>query len=150
MTSKLLLLGVAAACVAGVARAAAPPPDLDIIATRQAGQALVGGTFIGLLQAAKNKVPDVKPFAPAARALTEWEGEFLKMFPPGSEHGHNTKALPAVWTDRATFEKDARNLVEQAAKLQKIAESGDQAAFAQQVQVLGEACKTCHQQFRAR
>ncbi len=150
MASKLLVLTVAVACAAGVARAAAPPADLDVIATRQAGQALVGGTFIGLLQAAKNKVPDVKPFAPAARALTEWEGQFLKMFPPGSEQGHNTKALPAVWTERATFEKDAQNLVQQAAKLQQIAQSGDQAAFAQQVQALGGACKTCHDQFRAR
>ncbi len=150
MTSKLLVLCMAAACAVGVARAAAPPADLDIIATRQAGQALVGGTFIGLLQAAKNKIPDVKPFAPAAKALTLWEGEFLKMFPPGSEQGHNTKALPAIWTDRATFEKDAQNLVQQATKLQKIADSGDQAAFAQQVQVLGDACKTCHKQFRAR
>ncbi|MBV8868775.1 MAG: cytochrome c, partial [Acetobacteraceae bacterium] len=49
-----------------------------------------------------------------------------------------------------TFQKDAQNLVEQAAKLQKIAESGDQAAFAEQVQALGEACKTCHKQFKAR
>ncbi|MBV9118365.1 MAG: cytochrome c [Acetobacteraceae bacterium] len=150
MTRTLLVLGMAAACVAGVARAAAPPADLDIIATRQAGQALVGGTFVGLLQAAKNKLPDVKPFAPAAKALTLWEGEFMKMFPPGSEQGHNTKALPAIWSDRATFQKDAQNLVEQAAKLQKIAESGDQAAFAEQVQALGEACKTCHKQFKAR
>jgi cytochrome c556 len=150
MTSKLLVLAVAVACAAGVARAAAPPADLDIIATRQAGQALVGGTFIGLSQAAKNQIPDVKPFAPAARALTEWEGEFVKMFPPGSEHGHNTKALPPVWTDRATFEKDAQNLTQQAARLQQIAQSGDRAAFAQQVQVLGDACATCHKRFRAR
>ncbi|MBV8614420.1 MAG: cytochrome c, partial [Acetobacteraceae bacterium] len=89
-------------------------------------------------------------FAPAAQALTKWEGEFLKMFPPGSEQGHNTKALPAIWSDRATFQKDAQNLVEQAAKLQKIAESGDQAAFADQVKALGEACQTCHKQFKAR
>jgi cytochrome c556 len=150
MASKLLVLGTVAACVAGAARAAAPPADLDIIATRQAGQALVGGTFIGLMQAAKNKVPDVKPFAPAARALTVWEDEFMKMFPPGSEQGHNTKALPAIWTDRATFQKDAQNLVQQAAKLQKIAESGDQAAFGDQVKALGEACQTCHKQFKAR
>ncbi len=150
MTSKLLVLGLAVACATGVARAAEPPANLDVIATRQAGQALVGGTFIGLSQAAKNKIPDVKPFAPAARALTEWEGEFMKMFPPGSDHGHNTKALPAIWTERATFEKDAQNLTQQAAKLQQIAQSGDQSAFAQQVQVLGDACATCHKQFRAR
>ena len=150
MTSKLLVLAFAVVCAAGPARAAQAPPDLDIIAARQAGQALVGGTFIGLSQAAKNNIQDVKPFAPAAKALTVWEDQFMKMFPPGSEQGHNTKALPAIWTDRATFQKDAQNIVQQAAKLQKIAESGDQAAFGDQVKALGEACQTCHKQFKAR
>ncbi len=70
--------------------------------------------------------------------------------PPGSEHGDNTKALPAIWTDRATFNTDAQNLANAAAKLEQVAHAGDQAAFAQQVQVVGEACVTCHKQFRAR
>ena len=74
----------------------------------------------------------------------------MTMFPPGSDHGDNTKALPAIWTDRAGFEKAAQNLETQAAKLEQIAASGDQAAFATQVQVLGEACGTCHKQFRAK
>lgn len=150
MIGKLLLVGVTVAGVAGIARAADAPTGLDVIAVRQAGQDLVGGTFTGLLQAAKQKVPDVKPYATAAHALTKWEPQFLQMFPPGSDHGGNTKALPAIWTDRAGFEKDARNLEQQAAKLEKIASSGDQAAFATQVQVLGEACGTCHKQFKGK
>ena len=147
---KFLLVGVAAACVAGMAHAADAPTGLNVIAARQAGQDLVGGTFTGLLQAAKQKVPDVKPYASAAHALTKWEPQFMTMFPPGSDHGDNTKALPAIWTDRAGFEKAAQNLETQAAKLEQIAASGDQAAFATQVQVLGEACGTCHKQFRAK
>ncbi len=78
MVRKYLLVGVAVACAAGMARAADAPTGLDIIAIRQAGQDLVGGTFTGLLQAAKQKVPDVKPYAPAAHALTKWE-------PPGTD-----------------------------------------------------------------
>lgn len=150
MIRKVLLLGAALACAAGMARAADAPADIDIIAIRQAGQDLVQGNFTGLSQAAKNKVPDVKPFAFAARALTKWEPQFMTMFPPGSDHGHNTRALPAIWTDRAGFENAAHNLIQAAAKLEEIAKSGDQAAFAAQVDVLGEACNTCHKQFRAR
>ncbi|MEO8714342.1 MAG: cytochrome c, partial [Acetobacteraceae bacterium] len=100
MLRKFLLVGVTVACAAGIARAADAPAAIDIIAVRQAGQDLVLGNFIGMLQAAKNKVPDVKPFANSAHALTKWEPQFMTMFPPGSDHGHNTRALPAIWTDR--------------------------------------------------
>lgn len=147
---KFLLVGIAVACATGMARAADAPAGFDMIVARQAGQDLVGGTFTGLLQAAKQKVSDVKPFASAARALTKWEPVFMTMFPPGTEHGHKTRALPAIWTDRAGFEQAAQNLTQAAAKLEQVAHAGDQAGFAQQVQAVGEACTACHKKFRAR
>ena len=147
---KLVLAGVVASCLVGFAHAADESPALDIIATRQAGQALVGGTFIGLLQAVKQKVPDVKPYANAAAAIAKWEPRFRTMFPPGTEHGHNTRALPAIWSNKAGFDKDSENLQAAADKLAEVAKSGDQAAFAAQVQVLGDACSACHKEFRAR
>lgn len=150
MMRKLLFMGIAAACAAGMAQAADAPAGFDMIAARQAGQDLVGGTFTGLLQAAKQKAPDVKPFASAAHALTKWEPVFMTMFPPGTEHGHNTKALPAIWTDRAGFQQAAQNLTQAAAKLEQVAHAGDQAGFAQQVHALGDACTACHKKFRAR
>lgn len=150
MIRKLVLTAVAASCLAGLARAADAPSGLDIIATRQAGQALIGGTFIGLLQAVKQNAADVKPFANAALAIAKWEPQFRTMFPPGTEHGENTRALPAIWTNRAEFDKDSEQLAEEATKLSKIAQSGDREAFAAQVKVLGDACSACHKQFRAR
>ena len=150
MKPKVALLGLAAICLTGMARAADAPNGLDVIALRQSGQALVGGDFIGMLQAAKNKLPDVKPFAPAALALAKWEKQFVQMFPPGSEHGDNTKALPAIWTNRAGFEKDAADLTTAAEKLADIAKAADRAGFAPQVKVVGEACAACHKQFRAK
>jgi cytochrome c556 len=146
---KLALLGFALG-LAGTAWGADAPNGLDVIALRQAGQDLVGGDFIGLLQAAKNKVPDVKPFAPAALALAKWEKQFVQMFPPGSDHGDKTRALPAIWTNRAGFEKNAANLTAAAEKLAGIAKAGDQAGFGPQVKTLGEACNACHKEFRAK
>lgn len=147
---KLVLTAVAASCLAGLARAADAPASPDIIATRQAGQALVGGTFIGLLQAVKQNATDVKPFANAALAIAKWEPQFRTMFPPGTEHGENTRALPAIWSDRDGFNKASEKLAEEATKLSTIAKSGDREAFAAQVKVLGDACSACHKQFRAR
>lgn len=150
MVRKLVFAGVAASCLIGLAHAADEPSGLDIIAARQAGQDLVAGTFIGLLQAAKQKVADVKPYANAALAITKWEPQFRTMFPSGTEHGHKTRALPAIWSNRAGFDKASEKLADEAAKLSQIAKSGDQAAFAAQVQVLGDACDACHKEFRAR
>jgi cytochrome c556 len=126
------------------------PADLNIIAVRKSGQDLVMGDFTGMVQAAKNKLPDVKPFAESAKALATWEAEFVKMFPAGTEHGDNTHALPAIWSNRAGFEQAAQKLSAAAIKLAGIAKAGDSAAFASQVRVVGEACKACHKQFKAR
>ncbi|MDQ2804173.1 MAG: cytochrome c [Pseudomonadota bacterium] len=149
MTRTLVLLAVIAVSGIGAATAAEAPDANDVIAVRKAGQDLVLGDFTGMLQAAKNKVPDVKPFAKPAFAIAGWERVFLTMFPPGSDHGENTKALPAIWSNRAGFEKAGQKLASEAGKLGDFAKSGDQAGFASQVHVVGDACTACHKQFRA-
>ncbi len=149
MMRKLLLVGTVALSTAGVASAADAPTAIDIIAARQAGQALMQGSFTGMDQAAKNKTPNVKPFGFAAHALILWEPVFQTMFPAGTEHGEKTRALPAIWSDRAGFQKAGQNLMNAAAKVEAAAKAGDQAAFAQDVHALGEACVACHKEFRA-
>lgn len=149
ITLALAALGIAVVGLPAVMLAQAPA-NLNIIAVRKAGQDLVLGDFTGMVQAAKNKLPDVKPFAASALALAHWEPQFVQMFPPGTEHGDNTKALPAIWSDRAGFEKAADKLTTEATKLAGIAKAGDQAAFAPQVKAVGDACTACHKQFRAR
>ncbi len=153
MARKLARMAMAAVCAVagtGVAWAADAPSTIDVITLRQAGQALVGGDFVGMLQAAKNKLPDVKPFTKGALALAGWEKQFVLMFPPGSERGHDTKALPAIWTNRAGFEEHARKLATEAGKLAQLAKAGDQPGFAAQVKVVGDACTACHKEFRAK
>lgn len=150
MIRTLLLMGVAAASLAGIARAADVPAGIDIIAARQAGQALMFGDFTGMDQAVKTKNPDVKKFAFPAHALVLWEPEFQTMFPPGTETGGKTKALPAIWSDRAGFQKAGQDLIDAATKVEVAAKTGDQAGFASAVHGLGDACAACHKQFRAK
>ena len=96
MTSKMAVLAVLAVATAGMARAQA----IDPIETRQAGQDLLSGTFAGIraVVAAKG---DVKTLEVPAKAMARWITQFPTQFPKGSEQGHNTKALPAVWSDNA-------------------------------------------------
>jgi cytochrome c556 len=130
---------------AGSAYAAAYDP----IETRQAGQDLLAGTFNGIkaVVAAKG---DVKTLEVPAKAMARWIAQFPTQFPKGSEQGHNTKALPAVWTETEDFQKDANSLATESTKLAELAKAGDTAAVDAQVKVVGDACATCHKTFRAR
>src|ERR1700761_2348278 len=104
----------------GVARA----DGLDPIAVRQAGMALAGGDFayIRAVIAAKG---DVKPLDVPAKAIGKWAALIPVLFPPGSDKGGNTKALPEIWSDRAGFEKIATALGVAADKLAVAAKAGD-------------------------
>lgn len=89
--------------------------------------------------------------AAAMEALQTWDhaaGVFGDMFPAGTDTGHDTRALPAIWDDRAGFD----------ASLQEWAEAVD-AAIAADPQTLEELqaaagpvfkkCKACHEDYRA-
>jgi cytochrome c556 len=76
--------------------------------------------------------------------------QFPTTFPPGSDHGNNTKALPAVWSDRADFDKAAANFITAATKLSQLAKAGDTDGFGDQIGAVGDACKSCHNKFRAK
>ena len=74
-------------------------------------------------------------------------GRFGELFPPGSETGQGTEAAPAIWEDRAGFDK----------ALATLGEAVD-AAIAANPQTLEEtkaatgpvfnACKGCHDDYR--
>jgi cytochrome c556 len=145
MTKKLAVLTVLAVAMAGTAGAV----GYDPIETRQAGQDLLLGTFTGIRAVVEAK-GDVKKLEPSAKAMARWITQFPTQFPKGSEQGHNTKALPAVWTETAEFQMDANNLATQATKLAELAKAGDTEAVAAQVKVVGDACATCHKTFRAK
>ncbi len=144
MMRKFALV-VLALALTGAAHAAGPDP----IETRQAGQDLMLGNFTGIraVVAAKG---DVKTLEKPADALARWIRQFPLQFPPGSDTGHDTKALPAVWSDPAGFHKAADDLADAADKLARLAKAGDADGVASQVKVVGDACGACHRTYRAR
>ena len=93
---------------------------------------------------------DVKTLEKPADAMARWIKQFPSQFPPGSDTGHNTKALPTVWSDNAGFVKAANVLADAADKLALLAKAGDAAGVASQVKVVGDACGACHKTYRAR
>jgi cytochrome c556 len=145
MTSKLAFLAVLVVTTTGVAHA----ERYDPIETRQAGQDLLAGTYAGIKVVVTDK-GDVKTLENPAKAMARWIRQFPTQFQKGSEEGHNTKALPAVWSDSAGFLKAATDLADAATKLAELAKAGDADGVAAQVKVVGDACAACHRTYRAR
>ncbi|HXT79025.1 MAG TPA: cytochrome c [Acetobacteraceae bacterium] len=145
MTKKLALGLVIALAAVGAARA----DGYDPIETRQAGQDLLAGDFAGIraVVAAKG---DVTKLADPAKAMARWITQFPSQFPPGSDKGHNTKALPAIWSDPAGFKKAASDLATAADKLAQLAKAGDAEAMGPQLKVVADACVACHRTYRAK
>lgn len=150
-----LLLALAAGSVAlaplvgiGAQPARAETPD-EVIVARKAGYKHMGETFEAMKKAIADD-SDVKPLAPKAQELVDWGHKIPTLFPVGSETGHDTHALPTIWSDREGFDKAAANFTAAATKLTQVAETGDKAAFADQWKATGGTCGACHRTYRAK
>lgn len=143
----LFMLGGAGLALAQGAMVSVPADT--IIAARQAGFDLQAGNVTGM-KADIDAGNDVKGFRDAANALSAWGHSIPAMFPDGTQAGHETHALPAVWTDRAGFQKAAENFWTQADKLAVLADANDKPGFAAQYTLTTQACGACHRNYRAK
>lgn len=87
-----------------------------------------------------------------AQALHEQSQHILRLFPEGTGKGDTevkSVALPVIWEQWDKFQQAAQAFEQQSAKLVEAAQSGDQAAIAQQLGALGkQGCGNCHETFR--
>ena len=74
--------------------------------------------------------------------------KIVSLFPKGSTTG-KTKAKPEIWEKSDEFSKDAKNLSKAASELASAAKAGNADDVDVKVKALGEACNSCHKQFRA-
>jgi cytochrome c556 len=147
-------LGMAALLLTGSAAALAQAPSVsvtpnEIIDARQAGMSLQGAVAASMKPVAQAK-GNPAAFKDGANAIVLWAKAIPGMFPPGTEKGENTEALPAVWSDQAGFTKAAARLGTAATSLSEAAAKGDATAFAAAYQEVGESCGGCHRTYRAK
>jgi cytochrome c556 len=74
---------------------------------------------------------------------------FPDQFPPGTEEGHETEALPAIWQKPEEFRARADELHSEAQAL-LAAMPADQAAVGEAMRRLGATCSDCHETFRVK
>ena len=117
----------------------------DVIAERKEAMKATGPALKAVRTAVEgNKATDA--VAPAETIAATMK-KAAALFPQGSGSG-DTDALPAIWTDWATFETAAANSAAAAEKLAMVAKSGDAAATGEAMKALGGTCGACHKPFR--
>lgn len=92
----------------------------------------------------KGNAADVTPLA---MKMVELEKQFETMFPPGSNVG-DTKAAPAIWSDRAGFQAASAALITAAGNLAEAGKSGDLAKVAAAFGETGKTCGACHDKYQ--
>jgi cytochrome c556 len=130
---------------AGMAWAEGP----DVIEIRQAGMDLASGSLAGMIAVVGAK-GDVKKLEDPAKAIQRWATLMPTLYPPGSDKGHHTRALPKIWSDPAAFQKAAAHLADASAKLAATAKTGNVEEVGADVKAVGQACLGCHREFRAK
>ena len=146
-----ILAALLVATLPALALAAAPLTPQAAITARQAGYKKMGAAMKQLNEQLKTDAPNKDIMAAAARTIATTAVDQPKLFPTGSgpSAGIKTDALPAIWTDRATFDGMMTKMLAETAKLSTVAATGDAAAIRLQFKATGGTCGACHRQFRA-
>ncbi|MGH1479527.1 MAG: c-type cytochrome [Geminicoccales bacterium] len=132
-------------------QALAADEPANLIKYRQAIMKAIGGHMGALGAVAKGEVSFTDEVVGHAHAINEMSKNLLRLFPEGSGYEIDKKSnvLPAVWERWTDFEAAVKALQDESTKMIAVAESGDAAAFGQQVGALGrDGCTNCHDTFR--
>ena len=153
MNKKLFSTCVALALGEGAGYAtsvlAQAKPDV-LVKQRQAVMTLQGKYFGPMAAMAQGK-------APYNAAIVQRNAGFLDNLSrmpwdgfDATTKGEKTRALPAIFENKAKFDGIATRLENEASKLASVSASGDEAAIKAQILAVGKVCGACHQDFRAK
>lgn len=152
MNKKLLSACIAMALGAGAGYAtsvlAQAKPDV-MVKQRQAVMTLQGKYFGQLAAVAKGAPYNAANVQRAAGFLDNlsrmaWDGF------DASTKGEKSRALPAVYENKAGFDAAGARLENETSRLVALTAKGDEAAVKAQIGVVGKACGACHQDFRSK
>ena len=146
---SILLICVLAASVGAVLAQEEFDPQ-PIIEGRQAALRDIGAAFKNINDEFKKSQPSIPVIRQNANQIDDLVKQQKFWFPPGTgpETEIEMQAKAEIWKQPAQFKAGQAALTEQAAKLAKVAGGQDLAAIKAQTQVLGRACKSCHDKYR--
>jgi cytochrome c556 len=129
----------------------------DVVAERRAGLRSVG-QHMEAIQGTVQSRGDTRPLVGRVDEMTAFFRTFHERFPAGSLNPAvpqgtgegQSRALPAIESERAGFVRARDNLLTSLQGLRTAADSGDAGATGRALQETGGACGACHRAYRAR
>jgi cytochrome c556 len=131
---------------------AGPTPAERAIEYRQAVYKIVAGNFQPLAQIAQGKADfNEETSRTNAARLAQIAGFVGDAYPDISREG-KTRALPAIWSNRAEFDSLVKDLNTHTKTLSEVVDNSSSAGteFKAAVAAVGNDCKTCHEKFRSK
>ena len=147
-SSIITAFAIVTCALSGVAFAQAKPEVL--VKQRQSAMTLVGKYWGPIAGMASGKVSPYNADVVSRNATylenlaqMPWDG-----FHESTKDEKNTRALPAIWSQKAKFDELAQRLQSETAKLGQVARAKDEAGVKQQYAAVGKVCGACHDDFR--
>jgi len=122
----------------------------DAVKYRQAAFALMGNHMGRINGQLKSGSPNMQVIQSSAALVETLSKLPFEAFTPGSDMVANTKAKPEIWTDMAKVKDLAEKMPGEVAKLAAATKTGDVKAIQAQFGAVGQACKACHDDYRAK
>jgi cytochrome c556 len=99
---------------------------------------------------AQDKQPyDAAVFADRAERVSRLTPMLAESYAPESRDAEGSKLKPEMWNNRADFDEKLRTLVARSEALAKTAAGGDAATSKAAFFDMAQACKACHNKYRA-
>jgi len=99
---------------------------------------------------AQGKIPyDAKEFEMRAQRVAALTPMLSESYSPESQSVADSKAKPELWSNRADFDAKMKTLVENSATLATVSRGGDLAKSKAAFLDTANACKSCHDKYRA-
>lgn len=146
-THKFLQIGLTSFLLAASFSLFAESEPEDIIKYRQNGMKASAAHMASMAAIIQGKVSYSAQLADHAKAVQALNKNIPALFPDGSDFGE-TKALDAVWKDKADFAKRAKDTEAKSAALAQAVKGGDPKLYEPKFKELSESCKACHKDFR--
>ena len=150
--TRLVLSAVLLAAVAAAAQAQGQPSKAEqALKYRKAVYQAIAWNFGPMSAMAQGKVPyEAKEFEMRAQRVAALTPMLSESYSPDTQAVTGSKAKPELWSNRADFDAKMKTLVERSATLASVSKGGDfeksKAAFLD----TANACKSCHDKYRAK
>ena len=137
--------------LAGTAHAQGAPSKAEqALKYRKSVYQVIAWNFGPMSAMAQGKAPyDAKEFALRAERVAALAPMLSEAYPAESKGVANSKLKPEMWDNRADFDSKLKNFVDRSSALAAAAKTGDFAMSKEAFFATGNACKACHDKYKA-